>query len=299
MKLCLALGLILFTLAPVSAVSPLLANYCEYFFRTHTSEYNVQPLLNVDKTYRRIESYKELYKNELRITAIGNAEGEKILRIDLTSPNPNAKKILITGGVHGNEPFGVTTSLELLEKLVYNRELREQYEFVFFPMLNPAGLKQNVRRTLEGIDPNRSFKPGAEIQMTKLLKQDLAGEEFTLAMDLHGAVLKHGFFVIKANKHDGGLAIRALDEIDPAYLLTSADGQYPFNIPMLSNPNKTAYILYSPGETVSLNAGTVKDFFYSELNIKRAYTLEYPGQISTFERQDQYVKLVESFIKNQ
>ncbi len=278
------------------AYSPLYHNACDFYFLNYQKSPDVLPTLNVDKTIKHIESFKTIYRNEMRVKIIGGAEGEPIYRIDLPSPNPEAPKILITGGVHGNEPFGVTTSLEVLERLVYNRELREQYNFVILPMLNPAGLKASSRRTLTGVDLNRSFLPGKEVQATKILMRELQGEAFVMGLDLHGARTKTGYFVIKANKNDGGLAQKALAKIPEDLLITSPTGEYPYGIPSTLNKGKIAYVLSSPGETVSNNVGTVKDFFFSKLKIPRAYTIEYPGQIEVYQRQEEFIKLVEGFL---
>lgn len=284
---------------PVWATTGLVSNYCEVFYLAHDmNQISVMPILNVDRTKSFIENLPRRHQNELSVKTIGLAEGEPIYRLDLPSHNPDAQKVLITSGVHGNEPFGVTATLEVIEKLLYDRSLRSQYHFVFFPMINPAGLKRGLRRTLNNQDINRSFKAGKETQVVRMLKEELRGEKFDLGLDLHGARFKSGFFVIKANQNDAGLASRALREMDPSSIITSPTGNYPYNIPMTSNPNRTAYVLTSPGETTSFNPGTVKAFFNRTLGIRQSYTLEYPGQLETFRRQNDFVSLVMGFIIN-
>lgn len=290
--------LLIFSLSAGANVS-LISNYCEYFYLKHDpSIENIRPILNVDRTNKYIKELPTRFKHDVDVVLIGHAEGEPIYRINLRSKNPNAPNILITAGVHGDEPFGVSTSLEILEKSVFDSKIRSKYNITIIPMLNPAGLRIGTRRTLGQIDVNRTFKPGHETTVTKIVRDNLEREEFERGFDLHGANKKDSFFVIKADEDEQNLALRTLEEIKDIPLLRSPNGVYPYNVPMTTDPQKTAYVLTGPGLSSSNNAGTVKSFFKSDLNIPNAYTLEYPGQISTFERQEGFVNLVLAFIRN-
>lgn len=68
-----------------------------------------------------------------------------------------AGKILIVGGIHGNEPeseifaSALVKYLQSLEPGILNKSL------VVVPLLNPDGRIANTRKNARGIDPNRNF----------------------------------------------------------------------------------------------------------------------------------------------
>src|SRR5690606_15742984 len=155
--------------------------------------------LNIDKAYARMDSWRTRFANELQVSTAFNYDGRDVYRIDMPARSSTPKgRIIITAGVHGNESVGTAGLIELIEDLVHNSSLRNEYDFVFFPALNPGGLETNSRYLLNGTDMNRTFKPGSEEKITNLLKDALRGERFDLALDMHEAYTKKGFFVIKA-----------------------------------------------------------------------------------------------------
>lgn len=67
------------------------------------------------------------------------------------------KKILIIGGLHGDEPKGTYACLELIETLSKNSSLTEKYTFIVIPLCNPDGAQYYKRRNSNNIDLNRDF----------------------------------------------------------------------------------------------------------------------------------------------
>jgi protein MpaA len=65
------------------------------------------------------------------------------------------KKVLIMGGVHGDEVEGIWTALRLLQ------DFSENYEFDFttilVPMFNPEGALAKTRQNSRGVDLNRNL----------------------------------------------------------------------------------------------------------------------------------------------
>ncbi|MFZ4713396.1 MAG: DUF2817 domain-containing protein [Bacteriovoracaceae bacterium] len=292
------LFLILISLPFSVWANALVSNFCDQWYLSFPNSKNVQPKLNVEKVYKTIEEWRvSKFRNQLQVKKIGQAEGENLLRLNLPSSNPLAKKILITAGVHGNEPFGVTALMEFIEKTVFDQALRNQYDFVFLPMLNPKGLKLSTRLTGENIDLNRTFSTGEEIQASKIVEENLTGEKFDLAIDLHGSNIREGFFIISSKNADPMLALKTIQNFEPQFILQSTSGNYPDLIPSVTDPTKIAYRLIEPGIATSYNQGTLKDFFVNGLKVENAFTFEYPGQISVFDRQSQYVKLIQNMIK--
>ncbi|MBC2605469.1 M14 family metallopeptidase [Pelagicoccus albus] len=69
------------------------------------------------------------------------------------SATPDAPSILISAGMHGDEPAGPLALLELFK----NYPFSEQFEWLLTPVLNPTGLLQGTRENASGIDQNRDF----------------------------------------------------------------------------------------------------------------------------------------------
>lgn len=64
-----------------------------------------------------------------------------------------ARRVLITGGVHGDEPAGVEAVLQFLEQSV--ADYVRHFHFVVIPCVNPSGYEANTRDNGSGEDINR------------------------------------------------------------------------------------------------------------------------------------------------
>ena len=254
--------------------------------------------INFDRLKKAVSELESRYPNQLRTSVIGTYDGEPIYRVDIPGwGSGSKKKVIVSAGVHGNESAGVATILNFIDRNIYVNGVRNNFDIVLVPYLNPGGLKNNVRRLNNNIDLNRSFSPKDAQGPTKVLRESLQGERFDMALDLHEAPFRTKFFVIKAAEDDGGIARAALADVPQDYLYTSATGSYPYGIPSATNPNKVAYNLSSPGESVSFNKGTLKAFYTDELKTPKAYTLEAPGKFALERKIEIYTEMVEGFLE--
>ena len=252
--------------------------------------------INLERVQSELFALERRYQNELTLSKIGNYDGEDIFRIDIPAWNDGPKnRIIISAGAHGNESAGVATVFSLIEKIIYSPQIRTQFDIVIIPYLNPGGLKNNMRRLNNNIDLNRSFKPGHETGVTKIVQENLKGENFNIALDLHEAPTRNKFFIIKSDIDDNQLTTKVLSKIDQEHLVTSTDGTYPGIMGMSSDPKKKAYDLYGPGEVASSNHGTVKGFYKNKLGVKYSYTLEAPGKFDLNHKIEIYTDIVESY----
>ena len=64
-----------------------------------------------------------------------------------------APRVLVTAGIHGDEPAGSWALADLLHRDALPREV----EWTLLPCLNVTGLRNNCRENAEGIDLNRDF----------------------------------------------------------------------------------------------------------------------------------------------
>ncbi len=98
------------------------------------------------------------------------------------------KHILVTGGVHGDEPAGTYAALDLMSHFTNDRLYSKDFTIHIYPCINPWGYEHNTRRNGEGLDLNRGFEKqikGEECRMfaDHLIKLGIKEYEFTI--DFH------------------------------------------------------------------------------------------------------------------
>lgn len=120
----------------------------------------------VKRNYSEIEIRIKALKNA-EVTVIGRAKGKTasyplyaITTRQNRSGGTGQKNILISAGVHGDEPAGVYAVLEFLEK----RSSPHLADFRFFvlPCVNPVGFELNEAGNVSGENLNRNFKKMAQ-----------------------------------------------------------------------------------------------------------------------------------------
>lgn len=97
----------------------------------------------------------------------------------------NPKDVLISAGVHGEEPAGVYALLKFLREEV--SDFLGDYRFLVFPCINPFGFEHGHRFNPYGIDINRHFKPDTNCHEAAKVIQVLSKLErrFAFSVDLH------------------------------------------------------------------------------------------------------------------
>lgn len=104
------------------------------------------------------------------------------------------KKILINGGVHGNEPAGSKYTLQLIDAIADDPEKFNQFEIDIIPIVNPWGWVHDIRHNQEGIDINRDFA-SFNSQEAEIIKRGLVGKSYDLMLDLHEDPRADGFYL--------------------------------------------------------------------------------------------------------
>ena len=90
-----------------------------------------------------------------------------IHRVSLEAGQGVHKNILITGGIHGDEPAGPASVLRFLGR--DNTHLLQCFKFLILPCINPYGYVHDTRENKWGVDLNRSFEETgiAEVDIVK------------------------------------------------------------------------------------------------------------------------------------
>jgi len=223
----------------------------------------------------------------------------KILKIKITSRENSSTpplRVLITGGVHGNEPLGLLTALDLVDVFASGFEGRP-VELTILPALNVDGLASNRRRLSDGQDLNRLLDDEEPSAKVTRIKEAIGTQPFDLSLDLHGSHERKQFFVIKQGD-DRGLAERAIRVLPNSLRLKADNGDDtgPVGVSGLRGYEPGRYQLEAPGISTSVNKGTLKSYM-SGLGTRYAYTLEYPGQISFEKARRENLKLALAMIR--
>ena len=94
-------------------------------------------------------------------------------------------RIILSAGIHGEEPAGVYALLEFINRGI--AQFLPHFSFLIMPCLNPYGFTHGVRFTRSAADLNRSFANGAGLPEVTAVKE-LLGRfpgPYRLAIDLH------------------------------------------------------------------------------------------------------------------
>ncbi len=115
--------------------------------------------------------------------------------VQLGEPGPYKLRVVISAGIHGDEPAGVEAALRFIEHNVANPSLLSHYHFVIFPCDNPYGWERGTRENSQGRDLNRQFRirqPSPEIELISL---GLEGKQADLVYEMHEDYDSPGFYL--------------------------------------------------------------------------------------------------------
>ncbi len=210
-------------------------------------------------------------RSDVAVETLAVAQGG--LPIDVarfpSATQPPALRVVVTGGVHGDEPCGAAAALLLIEQLAANPAMRHDIEWVVVPVVNPRALVTGARETPEGIDINREAEedPSDPLEIDAMQALHRRAGPFGLALDLHsGKSDRNGFWVIQQSRDAG-------DDITPA-----AVRRFATEWPVLHGDARP-YTMSEPGVTTSSNPGTLKSLAV-EHGARWSATVEAPGSIA-------------------
>ena len=166
-----------------------------------------------DPIVRRVEA---LTSRGRIVETIGTIEDHPVFRIH--AGHPRRLRVLITGGVHGDEPAGVEAVLRFLEQDI--DPWLGQVEFTAVPCVNPVGYVRGTRENGDGADVNRSFE-SSDVPEAQLLKKALEDCRVDAFVDCHEDWEADGFYMYEGPRQGsavGPAVIAAVEErasIDP------------------------------------------------------------------------------------
>lgn len=166
-------------------------------------------------------SYEELYDSYIdRIKSKGwqvERVGENRIYLDrFTTPGPHrAVSLLITAGIHGNEPAGILALFRLLAE--HSPDRWPGLSLTLIPCINRWGFEAGSRYNYDSLDLNRSFAFASPREL-KLYKSLLHKNRFHYYIDLHEDFRCRKHYIYDALFYHRSLAKGLLD------LLSQSEG---------------------------------------------------------------------------
>ena len=108
-------------------------------------------------------------------------DGPSVLCAHRSAKSAGSPRILVSAGVHGDEPAGTLALLEALNR----GDFSDAFEWLIFPALNPTGLLRGTRENAEGIDLNRDFKTRRAAETRFYIEQVAVCAKIDLHLSLH------------------------------------------------------------------------------------------------------------------
>ena len=164
---------------------------------------------------------------DFSVETFGHIEDWPLLGMHREGRLHGARRIYLSAGIHGDEPAGPQTLLELLQADALPRE----HTFILCPVLNPYGLSKGIRENASGIDLNRDYRDfvSPEIQSHHRWIEAARIQKLDLSVHLHEDWESAGFYLYELNfSHLPSYAdqiLRATAAYIPVETATEIDGR--------------------------------------------------------------------------
>ena len=126
---------------------------------------------------------------------------------------PGIDQVVLSAGIHGDEPAGIYGLISFLQKDLENYEA--DFGFTVFPCLNPTGLIAGTRENFEGVDLNRVFSEESTRDEVRAIVTALSEgpNYYVLSLDYHedsptvlsdiapGGKYPDGFYCYESARH--------------------------------------------------------------------------------------------------
>jgi hypothetical protein len=137
-------------------------------------------------------------------------EDYSIYAVHLGNPDPNKLSVLISAGIHGDEPASVEAALQFIAHNAGDASLLKHYHFVIFPCDNPWGWEHNSRENADGIDLNRQFRVRHPVPEIALMADLLHSRCFDLVYDMHEDYDSPGFYLYELSEDPSAIVGEAI-----------------------------------------------------------------------------------------
>ena len=168
------------------------------------------------------ERLESLNSSHTRIETVGVVDDYPIFCVSLKAGQGVKKNILITGGIHGDEPAGPASVLRFLEQ--DNLHLLQRFKFLILPCINPYGYVHNTRENKRGVDLNRSFEETG-IAEVDIVKETIAGQRFDFCIDFHEDWEATGAYLYEGQRDEQWIGSEITRQIEKIGLIDGEAGE--------------------------------------------------------------------------
>ncbi len=152
-----------------------------------------------------------LHSLQEKVRTIGYVNNFPFYFIHIKGNTEARKNILISAGIHGDEPAGPAAVFQFLER--NNTHLYADFNFYILPCINPFGFEHNKRENAEGLDLNRSLEKDdiTEIIFIKNVLRDL---HFDFIIDFHEDWEAVGFYLYEAKRDEVWIGPSIIENVE-------------------------------------------------------------------------------------
>ncbi len=150
-----------------------------------------------------------------RCEIVGDATGHPMWSLTFGNAGDDRIEVLLTGGVHGDEPAGVEAVLQFLEG--FGAQYLDRFSFFVIPCVNPSGYEAGTRDNSARQDINRSMSDNGVIEAATLRRMS-RDRHYDIFFDLHEDYEATGFYMYESQRDDhlvGSQIIEAVKRIGP------------------------------------------------------------------------------------
>ena len=151
---------------------------------------------------------KEASHAGFEITTIGTVQNYPIFWLEHSASHKEAPRVLLSAGVHGDEPAGPLTMLKLLKDNWFASQ--HDIHWMISPMLNPTGFHANTRENHAGIDLNRDFLQTRSTEVEQLKAKLENTRPCDVALLLHEDWESSGFYLYDLSSNPNRLLAKMI-----------------------------------------------------------------------------------------
>jgi protein MpaA len=168
----------------------------------------------------------------------------ELMRVVLGRGAP--RRVLLSAGIHGDEPAGVEALCAWLETRAYVKFL-QRWDITMLPCINPWGYEHGTRENSEGHDLNREFSSSHPPQEV-LFVQSVLQQWFDLSLELHVDQDSTGYYLYETSLPGADIGHRILERTHtsiPVNLNTTIDGKSA-NGGVITRPRDAGHVTGQP-----------------------------------------------------
>jgi murein peptide amidase A len=138
-----------------------------------------------------VQRLRALPRRQWRVEQAGQVWDYPFFRVQ-HQIHREAPTVLVTAGIHGEEPGSVEGALRWIES---GEAIKWRVNWIVLPCINPYGWERSQRRNAQRRDINRQFRDTHDCPEAELVKALVKGHRFLFSVDLHEDVDAGGYYL--------------------------------------------------------------------------------------------------------